>query len=262
MEAWSVPGYESYLRYVDLPGGGAARVFLHGFLGSSTGWYAHVAARPPLTGGHTLLVDCLGHGYSDQPPAFSYTVEDHAWTIIGLLDHLGLRRCHLIGHHLGGCIAIRVAVMRPDLVSALVMFHVPLDGGWRTGRRITAQTEEEWLTSGYREFLAQLQAPSSGEDPAILARVMGTAQFISGRALYRAAASLARSSWPTWRQQLSQVTVPRTYIMGPQEATTDRGSALPAEGTEVRVVPNVTDRPNFENPDGLARAIADALANL
>jgi pimeloyl-ACP methyl ester carboxylesterase len=263
MEAWYVQGCEAYLRYVDFPGGGAACVFLHGLLGASTGWYAHVAARPPLAGRHTLLLDCLGHGYSDQPPDFGYTVEDHASTLIGLLDHLGLRGCHLIGHHLGGCIAITASVMRPDLVSALVLFHVPLDGGWGMGRRIrtqiTAQTEEEWLASGHRAFLAQLQAPSSGEDPAILARVMGTAQLISPRALYRAAASLARTPSPSWRQLLSQLTIPRTYLMGPEEANTDRGAAVAAGGTEIRVVPNVTDRPNFENPDGLASAIAESL---
>ncbi len=259
METWYAPGCRAYLRFVDLPGGGAPRIFLHGFLGSSTGWYAHIAARPPLAGGRTLLVDCLGHGYSDQPPNFGYTVEDHASTLTALLDHLSLRRCHLIGHHLGGCIAVRAAVVRPDLVSALVLFHVPLDGGWRMGRRITAMTEEEWLASGHRAFLAQLQAPDSGEDPAILARVMGTAQLISPRALYRSAASLARTPSPTWRQQLAQLTIPRTYIMGPKEAETESSAALAAEGIEIRVVPDVTDRPNFENPDGLASAITGAL---
>jgi hypothetical protein len=130
------------------------------------------------------------------------------------------------------------------------------------GLRITAQTEEEWLASGHKEFLAQLQAPSSGEDTAILARVMGTAQLISPRALYRAAVSLARTSSPTWRQQLSQLTISRTYIMGPKEAATERAHALAAEGNEVRVVPGVTDRPNFENPDGLATAIAEAIGKL
>lgn len=259
MEACYVPECEAYLRYVDFPGHGAACVFLHGFLGSSTGWYAHVAARPPLAGMHTLLVDCLGHGYSDQPLDFGYTVEDHASTLIGLLDRLGLRRCRLIGHHLGGCIAVTTAAMRPDLVGALVLFHVPLEGQWGMGRRIADKTEQEWLASGYREFLARLQSPSSGEDPAILARVMGTAQLISPRALYRAAASLAGTPSPTWREQLSQLTIPRTYIVGPKEAATERASAFAAEGNEVQVVPNVTDRPNFENPDGLAAAVAEAL---
>ncbi len=164
MEAFYVPECKAYLRYMDFPGSGAPCVFLHGFLGSSTGWYAHVAARPPLAGMHTLLVDCLGHGYSDQPGDFGYTVEDHASTLI--------------------------------------------------------------------------------------ARVLGTAQFISPRALYREAASLAGTPSPTWRRQLSQLKIPRTYIVGAEEAATERASELAAEGSEIRMVPDVTDRPNFENPDG------------
>lgn len=260
MEAWHVPGCEANLRYFDFPGHAPPLVFLHGWLGSSTGWYAHVAARPPLAGVRRLLVDCLGHGYSDRPPGFGYTVEDHASVLVGLLDHLALRRCRLIGHHLGGCVAVSAAVMRPDLVGGLVLFHVPLDGGWRMGQRITAKTEAEWLASGHGDFLAALQAPDSGEDPSVLAKVMGTAPFISGQALYRAAASMASVPFPTWRQLLAELTIPRTYIMGEQEATTDKARALEAEGIDVRVVADVTDRPNFENPDGLAAAIAGTFA--
>jgi len=79
MEAWYVPGCGANLRYVELPGRAPTLVFLHGWLGSSTGWYTHIAACPPLAGTRSLLVDCLGHGYSDLPPAFGYTVEDRWW---------------------------------------------------------------------------------------------------------------------------------------------------------------------------------------
>jgi pimeloyl-ACP methyl ester carboxylesterase len=260
MKAWHVPGCDANLRYVEFPGHAPTLVFLHGWLGSSTGWYAHVAASPPLVGTRTLLVDCLGHGYSDQPPAFGYTVEDHASVLIGLLEDLQLRNCHLIGHHLGGCIAVSVAAMRPGLVAGLVLFHVPLDGAWRMGRRITAQTEEQWLVSGHRAFLTELQGPDSGEDPAVLASVMGTAQLIDARALYRAAASMAATPSPTWRQLLAELTIPRTYIMGKEEASTDKARELAGKGIRTQTVANITDRPNFENPKGLAAAIAAAVS--
>ena len=50
MEAWYVPGCGANLRYVELPGRAPTLVFLHGWLGSSTGWYTHIAACPPLAG--------------------------------------------------------------------------------------------------------------------------------------------------------------------------------------------------------------------
>ena len=256
MDAFFAPECEAYLRYLDFPGAGAPCVFLHGWLGSSTGWYAHVAARPPLAGGRILLVDLFGHGYSDQPLDFGYTVEDHASTLASFLDSAGLRECRLIGHHLGGCVAVAAASMRPDLISALVLFHVPLEGQWRLGQRVVQQTEDEWVASGCGEFLELLGAH---EDPAIFARVLGTAQLVAPVALYRSAVSLAGTPTPTWREQLSSLAIPRTFIVGPEEAMTERTSELAGEGCEICVVPDITDRPNFENPRGLAAAIAEAL---
>lgn len=153
-------------------------------------------------------MDCLGHGYSDQPLEFGYTVEDHASTLIALLDDVGFHGCRLVGHHLGGCIAVAAAAMRPDLIGAIVLFHVPLEGQWRMGLRVTEQSEEEWVASGCRVFLEKLRAH---EDPAIFARVLGTAQLISPFALYRSATSLAGTGSPTWREQLSMLAIPRTY---------------------------------------------------
>jgi len=57
-------------------------------------------------------------------------------------------------------------------------------------------------------------------------------------------------------------TVPRTYIVEAEEAATERTSELTAEGSEIQMVPDVTDRPNFENPDGLAAAIGAALGEV
>ena len=203
-----------------------------------------------------LLVDCLGHGYSDQPLGFGYTVEDHASTLIALLEGARLRECRLIGHHLGGCVAVVAAAMRSDLIGALLLFHAPVEGKWRMGQRVAGQTEEEWVTSGCSDFLEQL---GTHEDPAIFARVLGTAQLIARFALYRSAVSLASTPSPTWREQLSSLAIPRTYLVGPEERDAPRTAELAGEGCEIRVIPNVTDRPNFENPDGLASAIAEAL---
>ncbi len=91
--------------------------------------FAHIATRPPLNGQRSLLVDFLGFGYSDKPADFSYTIEDHAASVIKLLDELGVQRCELIGHSMGGSVAILVASQRPDLVSRLVIAEANLDPG-------------------------------------------------------------------------------------------------------------------------------------
>src|SRR5438552_12986506 len=58
-----------------------------------------------------------------------YALDDHAETVVTLLDKLGVRGCEVIGHSAGGSIAVLIAARRPDLVSALVVADGNLDPG-------------------------------------------------------------------------------------------------------------------------------------
>ena len=84
---------------------------------------------PALVGHHSVLVDLLGHGYSDGPQDFNYSLEEHAQTVAELLEHLALRDCVLFGHSMGGAVAITLAALRPELVSQLVIAEGNLDPG-------------------------------------------------------------------------------------------------------------------------------------
>ena len=85
--------------------------------------------NPSLAGYHSVLIDFLGFGFSDRPEGFGYTLEDHAQTVAELHDHLGLRHCALIGHSMGGSVAITLAAIRPEIVSRLVIAEGNLDPG-------------------------------------------------------------------------------------------------------------------------------------
>ena len=50
-----------------------------------------------------------------------YTTRDMAGDIIGLMDHLGLERTHLLGASMGGMIAQHVALMAPSRIGKLVL---------------------------------------------------------------------------------------------------------------------------------------------
>jgi pimeloyl-ACP methyl ester carboxylesterase len=51
----------------------------------------------------------------------TYTTETMAGDILGLMDHLGLARTHLLGTSMGGMIAQQVALMAPERVISLVL---------------------------------------------------------------------------------------------------------------------------------------------
>src|ERR687885_1619742 len=120
--------------YVALPGGvrlfyvlagpaGAVPplVFLHGLGGSGSTWQTVLA---DLAVRHRVCaLDLPGHGASDKPaPATAdYSVAGLARAVAQALDLLGLAPAVLVGHSLGGAVAMQVALDRPAAVSRLVL---------------------------------------------------------------------------------------------------------------------------------------------
>jgi pimeloyl-ACP methyl ester carboxylesterase len=90
-----LPDNRAFVRYIEIPGDDPALLWLHGWQCSSTGELLPAAVQAPLRGRRSLLIDFLGHGYSDKPPDFAYGLEDHARTIVTLIDALGLSECGL-----------------------------------------------------------------------------------------------------------------------------------------------------------------------
>ena len=95
-------------------------VVLHGFLGSSRNWGS--AARRLADSYHVFLADLRNHGRS--PHTDSMTLEDCAADVLGLLDSLGLERARLMGHSLGGKVAMRFACEHPERVEKLFVLDI------------------------------------------------------------------------------------------------------------------------------------------
>jgi pimeloyl-ACP methyl ester carboxylesterase len=105
------------LRYY-VGGEGEPLVLVHGLGGSAANWIALV---PLLLPGRRLLVPELpGHGGSEPLPAAS-SLNAYADRIALLLEREGLGPAAVVGHSLGGAIALRLAIRRPELVDALVL---------------------------------------------------------------------------------------------------------------------------------------------
>src|SRR5262245_11790962 len=100
----------------DVPGTGAAIVFVAGLGEYGTYWTAQVAAFS--TTFQVVTFDHGGVGASEgQPP---YKVERWAASL-RLIDHLGLDRVHLVGHSSGGAIVQVLAADHSDRVASLVL---------------------------------------------------------------------------------------------------------------------------------------------
>jgi pimeloyl-ACP methyl ester carboxylesterase len=120
-----LPGFEerfadvrgTRLRYL-VAGEGEPLLLVHGLGGAAANW---LAVAPLLLAGRRLLVPELpGHGGSAALPA-APSLNAYADRLGLLLEHEGLASAAVVGHSLGGAIALRLSIRRPDAVSALVL---------------------------------------------------------------------------------------------------------------------------------------------
>lgn len=93
-------------------------VLVHGLGYGRLGWGTF--ADRLATTSRLVLIDNRGIGASDRP-AGPYRVADLANDVLGVLDHLGVDRCDLVGASLGGMVALQLTADRPERVHHLVL---------------------------------------------------------------------------------------------------------------------------------------------
>ncbi len=107
------------LHYVD-QGSGPAIVMIHGLSGQLRNF--SYAMLEPLAADHrVILVDRPGSGYSTADDDGEPTIPEQAAIIGRFIDTLGLDRPLLVGHSLGGAVALALALDRPELVRGLAL---------------------------------------------------------------------------------------------------------------------------------------------
>ncbi|MFC1420332.1 alpha/beta fold hydrolase [Streptacidiphilus cavernicola] len=107
-----------YRRAYRIAGSGPAVLLIHGIGDSSATWADLI---PGLARNFTVIApDLLGHGDSDKPRA-DYSVAAYANGMRDLLGVLGVERATLVGHSLGGGVAMQFAYQFPERTERLVL---------------------------------------------------------------------------------------------------------------------------------------------
>ncbi|MEE2664484.1 MAG: alpha/beta hydrolase, partial [Myxococcota bacterium] len=120
---------------------------LHGLVDRSEIWDRLVPGL--ATRGRVLCVDQRGHGGSETPPG-PYAREDLARDAVCVLEALGVTRAVLVGHSMGGVVAMTTALAYPDRVAGLVLIGTASQcsqkvAGWY--ERIARAGESEGLAA-------------------------------------------------------------------------------------------------------------------
>ena len=239
------------ILYQDIPGAGTPLVFIHGLGCASSCDYPRVIADTALAGRRAILVDLLGSGFSERPADFCYSIEGHARSVAGLIGSVCEGPVSLFGHSMGGAVAITLAALLPK-VEALVLGEPNLEpGGGFFSKAIADMSEGEFVARGHAATVAAARAVGNTVWAASLAI---SAPF----AVHREAASLIAGCKPTWREMLASLTMRKTLLVGEHSLPAPEFDGLADEGCGVAIVPQAGHSMAWDNPGGLAEAIAKA----
>jgi pimeloyl-ACP methyl ester carboxylesterase len=246
------------IRWSDIPAehghrAAPSRVYIHGLGGTGAAGFGNIAPHPLLAGPRTLIVDLPGHGHTDRPADFGYTLDDHAAAVAAVLDAERLRGVDLVGHSMGGDIAIVLAARRSDLVGRLVVAEANLDPLPPTptglgSQWISSLTETEWLATGFARLVATNRAWAP------------TLRLGDPLGVYRSAVGLITGTSPTMRELLVGLPIPRTFILGDRGEELEDPAGLEAAGVRILTIADAGHLLMDDQPDAFAGAIADGLA--
>ena len=246
-------------------GGGRPFVLVHGFTGSSDDF---VDLLPDLSRrGETVLVDQRGHGDSTNTGAYTFDqlVED----LVGFLDAHGGGPCDLLGHSMGGMVALRLALAHPERLASLVLMDTSPGPIEAMPKAVRSAVAEIGRTQGMGAVY-QLMRDNMGS--ADLAPSMRRRMEADGERYWeRIAAKLERMD-PDCFDRLGQalgdhvpvttrlgaISVPTTVIVGEEDKPFREPSEAMAEGipdAELVVIPKAAHSPQYENTEAWLVAI-------
>ena len=249
----ALSGHEARVALRFRPGQGPVAVFLHG-LGCAQDNFAPAFARKELRHRPLLTLDFPGFGHSDRPKGFPYSLAEFSRVTLALLKELGLTQAHLVGHSMGGAVAVIAARELGAALASLVNVEgnlVAADCGLsREIARLSAET--------FRTLLFPSLATRLGERE----RPYFALELAHWRAGYESARSLV-----TWTDQGSLLTDflelprPRLYVYGEESR-----KAEPLERLRGRVdaarVSRAGHFPMLDNPGGFYGLLAAFLDRL
>ena len=124
-------------------GEGDPVLLLHGFPDSRAVWRKQVPAL--VSSGYRVIApDLRGFGETDKPEGVeAYAIPKLVEDVVGIMDALGLKSAHVIGHDWGAAVAWAVAAFTPERVKDLVVLSVGHPSSFYSSAPI-AQREKSW----------------------------------------------------------------------------------------------------------------------
>jgi len=281
------------MAYMDVPAdpaNGPTALLLHGKNFCAATWEETIRALTKA-GWRAVAPDQIGFCKSSKPEAYQYGLHQLAANTRTLAGQIRAGKAVLIGHSMGGMLAIRYALMYPDAVAALVLVNPIGLEDWRA-EGVRALTFDEWYKREQRTSFDTIKAYQqrtyyAGEWHAEYDRwVSMLAGMYAGEGRDQVARAQARTSDMILNQpivyELERIRVPTVLMIGERDTTAIARDAAPAEvaeklgryaelgakaaeripGARLITFPELGHAPQIQDPERFNAALLDALGAL
>ncbi len=236
-------------------------VFVHGLAGSST-YFLEAAARAEISGRGLLALDLPGFGRTLAPDGFGFTMREQASILVAAVEAVE-GDITLVGHSMGGTIALLASAEIRDRLAALVIAEgvISYDATlW--SEQIARISTSEWA----RAFADLQRRPEIFVRGGMVrrrrdavARVAPAVLQTSALAMRASAADLHEVSVdPALYDRFLSMSPDPVYVFGDYHDNTSMYARLRSDGARVELVHRAGHLMMLDNPDGFYRIVANA----
>jgi pimeloyl-ACP methyl ester carboxylesterase len=168
MQPALISGPEGVLGVDDGGRGGLPVVLVHSLAGSSAHWSGTLERLRPTR--RAVALDLRGHGRSEPPKNGDYSIAGMAGDIEAVVDTLDIRKFILVGHSMGGGVALTYAGDHPDRIAGLLLLD-PIGDGTQIAAD-EAKTFLESLDTNYDSMIQEYWGQIAGPDSAVRERLL------------------------------------------------------------------------------------------
>jgi pimeloyl-ACP methyl ester carboxylesterase len=160
MRSETIAGPAGSLHVDDGGVGGVPVVFVHSFAGSTEHWAAQLAHLRPTR--RAVALDLRSHGRSQVPPDGDHSVAALVGDVMTVVDALDIERFALVGHSLGGSVAIGCAAAEPERVAGLLLVGTPGKSAVEQAEQVLSAMEADYdkVTENYWNQLLENAQPN------------------------------------------------------------------------------------------------------
>jgi pimeloyl-ACP methyl ester carboxylesterase len=203
------------LRYTE-QGAGDPVVLVHGFMNTAEIWSANGITQDLARNYRVIALDMRGHGKSDKPHDPARYGREMGLDIVRLLDHLGIRRAHIIGYSLGAHLTSQLLTLHPERFLSATLIAGSGRFGWtqadaRDAEQDATEMERDCIS---RTLMKRLSSPSATQPPDDSLAVLSAACRAAQDPLALAAVTRSRPDHVIATAAAAAVKVPTLAMVG------------------------------------------------